>query len=268
MAVITPPSFGDYLRHLRTVGSVATFPTAPEPSRRPKLRRTKVAADAGTSEGYLTKLEQGVADNPSSDLVDRLALALGATDLEHQHLRDLAAPPPAPAHDPDQRTTITPEHREFVDNVHPHLSGYVDEAWNVLYANAEYTRIFRRIEDHGNVLVWFFAERQSRRVMVEWETEARLTVAWLRSHMARRRGNPLFTSILQELARYSDFVQMWERREILMGRHTPYMKVRDLDRGEELTLRAQVFPTPDPQEALQVYLGVRVASSDCADSSR
>lgn len=266
--MITRPSFGDYLRHLRTVGSVATFPAAPELTRRPKLSRTKVAAGADISEGYLTKLEQGVADNPSSELVDRLAVALGATDREHQHLRDLAAPPLAPAHDPDQHTTITPEHREFVDNMHPHLSGYVDEAWNVLYANAEYARIYRQIVEHGNVLVWFFAERQSSKIMVEWETEARLTVAWLRSHMARRRGNPLFTAVLDELARYPDFVQMWERREILMGRHTPYMKVRDLDRGEELTLRAQVFPTPDPQEALQIYLGVRVASPEDAGSKR
>lgn len=265
--MITPPSLDDYLRHLRTVGSDTTFPATPKPTRQPKLSRTEVAAAAGISAGYLTKLEQGVADNPSTDTLDRLALALGATDLEHQHLRDLAAPPPAPAHNPDQRTTITPEHREFVDHLHPHLSGYVDEAWNLRYANTEYTRIFRKIVEHGNVLIWFFAEQQSRRIMVEWKTEARLTVAWLRSHMARRRDDPLFTAVLNELARYPDFVQMWESRQILMGRHTPYMQVRDLDRGKKLTLRAQVFPTPDPQETLQIYLGVRVASSECADSS-
>lgn len=267
--VITPPSFGEYLRHLRVVGPVKAFPAAvPEPARRPALSRTKLAAAAGVSEGYLIKLEQGVSDNPSADLIDRLALALGASDLEHQHLRDLAAPPLMSPHDPVERVTITADHREYVDNLCPNLAGYVDETWNVLYANDEYARIYRNIVECGNVLMWFFGEPQSRRIMIEWETEARLTVAWLRSHMARRRGNAAFTAILEQLARYPDFVRMWQQQEIRAGRHTPYMRVRDLDRGEDLTLMAQVFPTPDPQEALQLYLGVRVPSPDGETVSR
>lgn len=239
---------------------------APAPPARGPLSRTKVAASAGISEGYLTKLEQGHAEHPSPELVDRLAIALGAADVQRQHLHDLATPahigPPEPA-----RPVISAAQREFVDNMHPHLSGYVDEAWNVHYGNAEYCRIYREIDKRGNVLSWFFGERQSRRIMVEWEIEARLTVAWLRSHIARRPGSPLFTAVLKDLSRYPDFVQMWERREILMGRHTPYMRVRDLDRGEELTLRAQVFPTPDPSEALQIYIGVRVPPEEVNDSA-
>jgi transcriptional regulator with XRE-family HTH domain len=239
---------------------MAGFPTGRPSTPRPRLGRTELAAEADTSAGYLAKLEQGHADNPSPELVDRLAKALGASEVERQHLHDLMVyshvpePPPMENRRPQ---VITAVQREIVDNLHPHLSGYVDEAWNVLYAGAEYSRIYRRLDTLGNVLVWFFAERQARRIMVEWETEARLTVAWLRGHMARRPGDPSFAAVLRELARYPDFVEMWNQREILLGRHTPYMRVRDLDRGEEITLLAQVYPTPDPNQPIQMYLGVR-----------
>jgi len=252
--VITPPTFGEYLRHLRTTQGADAFPVRRRTPPGKSLNRTKLAAAADVSAGYLIKLEQGHADNPSSEVVDRLATALGVRDVERQHMHDLAEPAlqdrrPIPA--------ISDAQREFVNHMHPHLSGYVDIAWNVLYANTEYRRIYRNIEVRGNVLLWFFAERQSRSIMVEWEVEARLTVAWLRSNMARRRTSPVFKDVLSKLAQFPDFERMWRSNEILMGRHTPYMRVRDLDNSEEMTLRAEVFPTPNPQEALQIYVGVR-----------
>jgi len=252
----TPPTFGDYLTHLRRVGITEGFPSGEPAVSRPKSSRTTLAADAGIGVGYLIKLEQGKATNPSPEVVDKLARALGTRDVERQHLHDLAAGEP-PTQDHRSRPVVTAVHREYADNLHPQLAGYVDEAWNVLYANAEYARIFREIVSHGNVLVWFFAARQSRQIMVEWETEARLTVAWLRSHMGRRPGNKLFTNVLEELARYPDFVRMWERRELLTERHQPDMLIRDLDRGEQLTLLVQVFHFPDPEQPLQFYLGTR-----------
>ncbi|SEP54511.1 helix-turn-helix domain-containing protein [Amycolatopsis saalfeldensis] len=258
MTVITAPTFADYLRHLRRGGSACEFPAQTPPETRPTISRTQLASDADISTGYLIKLEQGHADSPTPSIVDRLASALGVSELVRQHLHDLATPPQAHHAPPPAR--VSDLQKQYVDNLHPSLAGYVDEAWNVVYANAEYNRIFRQLDKHGNVLVWFFAERQSRKIMVEWEIEARLTVAWLRGHMARRRGNPLFNTVLSELARYTDFVQMWNAREILMGRHKPEMLVRDLDLGEDVTLFAQVFSTPDPSEALQLYLGAKMTT--------
>ena len=45
-----------------------------------------------------------------------------------------------------------------------------------------------------------------------------------------------------------DFVRVWELRELLTERHQPNMLVRDLDRGEQLTLLIRVFHVPDPEE--------------------
>ncbi|GGM45234.1 hypothetical protein GCM10012275_15350 [Longimycelium tulufanense] len=259
MITVRRPTFSDFLRHLRTSGEAQEVLGQP-PKPRPRLSRTQLASTAAISIGYLIKLEQGHAQNPAAEVVERLADALQATPLERAHLRDLAIYPQLPEPTPSP-TRLTPADvdTELVDSHLPHLAGYVDECWNVIYANAEYSRIYRRIDapDIGNVLLWFFQEPQARRIMVEWETEARLTVSWFRAHMARRR-NPLFDETLHTLSRCPEFVTMWNRQEVSMGRHQRHMLVRDLDRGEVLTLRAEVYPTPDPTQALQLYVGLRV----------
>lgn len=234
-----------------------------EARRRGQLSRTKLAAKAGIGVGYVTKLEQGVALNPSLDVVDDLAEALGADSLERQHLHDLAAYHQAlgtqsTTRNADDDHEITDMMRTYVDHLAPNLAAFVDDAWNVLYANAEYSRIYRNIDDPavGNVLTWFFREPESRRIMVDWETEAGLTVAWLRALMVRRPGSLLFEPLLRQLAASPDFARMWKRQEILMGRHTPCMYVHDLDQGTAIMLVAQVYDWPDPTKAIQLYLGV------------
>lgn len=252
---VDPPSLAGYLRHLRRNGH--------EARKHGPLSRTDLAARAGIGVGYVIKLEQGVALNPSLEVVDNLAEALGADGLERQHLHDLAAYHQATALAPkgmDDDHEITDMMRAYVDHLAPHLACFVDDAWNVLHANSEYTRIYRNIDkdDDGNVLTWFFGEPEAQRVMVDWETEARLTVAWLRALMVRQPGSRLFEPLLRRLSASPDFVRMWEMQEILMGRHTPYMYVKDLDSNEAIMLVAQVYDWPDPTKALQFYLGVRL----------
>jgi transcriptional regulator with XRE-family HTH domain len=253
---VSPPSFGSYLRHLRNTSSAGTRP-------RGGMGRTDLAARSGLSVGYVTKLEQGGADNPSSDVVDRLGDALKASDLERQHLHDLVAYhrvlDAGTAQPVDPIPEINELERQYVDRLAPHLAGYVDDAWNILYCNAEYRRIYRHIDapDVGNVLKWFFVVRESRAIMLEWEIEARLTVAWLRALMVRSPGSPMFDRLLGELSRSPDFVRMWTLQEIFMGRHTPYMLIHDLDRDEDVRLVAQVYDWPNPTKAIQMYLGVR-----------
>lgn len=261
---VEPPSLAGYLRHLRKNGH--------EARKRGRLSRTELAAQAGIGVGYVIKLEQGVAVNPSLEVVDNLAGALGADSLERQHLHDLAAYHQAVGvvgKDADDGRQITEMMRAYVDHLAPNLAGFVDDAWNVLYANCEYSRIYRHIDRPGvgNVLTWFFQEPQSRRIMVDWETEARLTVAWLRALMVRRPGSRLFLPLLRRLSTNPDFVRMWEMQEILMGRHTPYMYVHDLDRNKAVMLVAQVYDWPDPTKALQLYLGVRLDEKPDSDRS-
>lgn len=252
---VEQPSFATYLRHLRKHGQAA--------QRRGALSRMDLASRAGTAFSYLTKLEQGAAQHPSSEVVDHLADALEATDLERRHLHDLVTfdrESRLPPIEVDAQADVTDEMRTYVDHIVPNLAGLVDEAWNLLYGNAEYKRIYRHLADPdvANVLVWFFHVPEARAIMVDWETEARLTVAWLRALMVRRPRISLFATLLERLSSSPDFERMWSTQEVLMGRPSPYMYVHDLDHNVGVRLIAQVHSWPDPTKALQMYLGVRL----------
>jgi hypothetical protein len=249
MSSIERPSLGEYLRYLRRASPAA---------RTGRLSREWVAANAKISISYLIRMEQGSAENPSSECLRRLADTFELSPVQVQHLHDLAKHDlVTPDGDMTRPLVITDDMREHVDNLSPHLCGFVNERWDVLYANPEYSRIYRSIVDIGNVLKWFFEVPESRQIMVEWEPEARLTVAWFRALMVRSNDSSEFDELLTDLAANADFREMWNTQEILMGRHSPYMKVRDLDSGQEVFLLAQVYAWPDPTQRVQMYLGVR-----------
>jgi transcriptional regulator with XRE-family HTH domain len=63
------------------------------PRRVSGLRREEVAQLAGVSMDYLTRLEQGRAANPSASVLGSLARALRLSDLERDHLYQLAGQP-------------------------------------------------------------------------------------------------------------------------------------------------------------------------------
>jgi transcriptional regulator with XRE-family HTH domain len=254
MDVLSKPSFGDHLRHLRS-----TSP-AGRASKNGLLSRTQLAASASVSVGYVIKLEQGKGGRPSPDVIDRIAAALGVSAVENRHLHDLADYSPTDvniSHDCPGVTPVTAAMKEVVDTLRPHLAAYVDEKWDILYCNPGYERIYRNSTEAGNVLKWLFFTPESRSVLVEWELEAQLIVAWFRALMVRRPANRRFDRVLDDLARSPEFCRMWERREICMGRHSHHMLVRDLDTGEQVRLLAQVYAWPDPTQEVQMFLGVR-----------
>lgn len=263
IVTVEPPSFAAYLRHLRKHGR--------EAQRNGTVSRAELATRAQTAFSYVTKLEQGSAVHPSPEVIDNLADVLGVDDVERRHLHDLIVYDRESSLLPTETVgpvDVTDQMRIYVDNLVPHLAGIVDDAWNVLYSNSEYARIYRHLADPavGNVLMWFFQVPEARAIMIDWETEARLTVAWLRALMVRRPRSTLFPPLLNQLSTSPDFQRMWASQEVLMGRPSPYMFVHDLDRNDDLRLLAEVYAWPDPTKALQIYLGVRVTTDGDAAS--
>ncbi|MEV6936718.1 helix-turn-helix domain-containing protein, partial [Streptomyces sp. NPDC051132] len=103
------------------------------------LRREELAMLAGISVDYVTRLEQGRATNPSSQVVEALARALRLTEDERAHLFRLAGlVPPGPETVP---TYLTPSVQRLLDRLTGTPVAVFDASWNLLLANAPYAAL-------------------------------------------------------------------------------------------------------------------------------
>jgi transcriptional regulator with XRE-family HTH domain len=183
------------------------------------LRREELAGLAGISVDYLTRLEQGRATSPSSQVVEALARALRLSDAERELLFRLASLA-APGHDVVS-TRITPSVQRLLDRLaHTPVVVY-DAAWNLIVANRPYdalmgeTTSWHGIERNG---VWRnLAGPGSRAVDTPEEhalLESRL-VADLRMTAARYPADRELKRLITQLTSQSPrFVELWESREV------------------------------------------------------
>lgn len=215
------------------------------------LTQSDLARSTGYSNTYVSHIEQGHQKHPSKDVLDQLAKALQLNPTDTRHLYRLAGLSPAL---PRTRTgSITQDDIDYVDMLSPHLAAILDSKWNVLHANTDYYRIYRGLETVGNVLYWFFLVPDSHRIMLEWESEARLTIGWLRHLMVLYPGE--YDEVLSKCSSSEQFRTFWGDQEVFEGRQSSQMLVRDLDHDMDRTLTAQVWPDPTRLN-LQLYLGI------------
>src|SRR5690349_23234686 len=115
---------GDFLRTRRD----STQPSSlglPEHGRRrsPGLRRADLAARAGISVEYLTRIEQGRDRNPSPPVVNAIAGALGLSAAERRHLGYLAkisgGACAGPHHREPPRRQVRPEVLQVLHQLEP-----------------------------------------------------------------------------------------------------------------------------------------------------
>jgi transcriptional regulator with XRE-family HTH domain len=105
---------GDFIRAKRDRTSPEDLGIPVEARRRaPGLRRTELAARAGISVEYLTRIEQGRDRNPSSSVVSAIADALGLGVAERRHLAYLAKI--------SGGACAGPRHRELLRQVRPEV---------------------------------------------------------------------------------------------------------------------------------------------------
>ncbi|MGW4568171.1 helix-turn-helix transcriptional regulator [Streptomyces sp. NPDC004561] len=103
------------------------------------LRREELAQLAGISVDYVTRLEQGRATNPSSQVVESLARALRLSAPERDHLYRLAGlAPPGPRTVP---AFIPPSVQRLLDRLAGTPVAVYDATWTLLVANAPYAAL-------------------------------------------------------------------------------------------------------------------------------
>jgi transcriptional regulator with XRE-family HTH domain len=187
--------------------------------RTPGLRREEVAALAGVSVDYLTRLEQGRGPHPSDAVLAALARALRVTDAERDHLFHLAGgSPPRPGR---IRSTVRPSVVRLMDRVTDLPAILLDAKTDVLAWNPMAAALL------GDMSALSPAQRNiARRAFTgtghrmggdpaERERLNRALVSDLRRSAARYPDDPGLTALVRELRAASpDFARLWDLRAL------------------------------------------------------
>jgi transcriptional regulator with XRE-family HTH domain len=177
--------------------------------RTPGLRREEVAQLAGISTTYYTFLEQGRDVSPSQQILDALARALRFSNAERDHLYALVDSVP----DTRPPEVLVPGVHDLVQRLDPHPAYVSGRHWDVLAANraacALWTDWPTRPPAERNILWWTFADPAARKILVEWEAEARAQLARFRAAAARHPDDPRYGELIDRL--HGTEVDRWWR---------------------------------------------------------
>jgi transcriptional regulator with XRE-family HTH domain len=179
------------------------------------LRREELAALAGISADYLTRLEQGRATAPSAQVVESLARALRLADPERDLLFRLAGHAAPGLGVVSSR--VTPSVQRLLDRLAYTPVVVYDAGWTLVLANAPYdalmgeTTTWRGLERNA---VWRNLAGPAGRVVhtaqEQAEHEARL-VADLRLTASRYPADRALRRLIDELADACPrFAELWD----------------------------------------------------------
>ncbi|MEB3962989.1 helix-turn-helix transcriptional regulator [Streptomyces kunmingensis] len=204
---------GQFLRSRRQAARPAPEQLISSGARQvPGLRREEVAAKAGVSVDYYTRLEQGRKNAPSEEVLSAIALALGMSLVERQHLFDLAR-----ATRPLRRSSPAQSARpglmnlmETIGDIPAVLHGRgtdilaVNEAARAVIAD-----FYAKPSRERNIARWFFLDKESR-IFEDWENVAAHVAGMLRLDFGRHPGDRRLQSLVAELnSQSSDFRRLW-----------------------------------------------------------
>ncbi|MFJ4098819.1 helix-turn-helix transcriptional regulator [Amycolatopsis japonica] len=255
---VTPAEIG-----LRTYGT----------SRRvPGLRREELAQLAGVSAGYYTRLEQGLAETASQQVLDALARALRLDDVETAHLHNLARRSSLPKlSDPGQEEPH-PRVLALLENLGETVPAVVLGrrgdvlAWNraghVLTAEHLGFGSPSDLARRPSVPRMFFLDPLTRDLFDNWAELARVHVAYLRLTAGRHPTDARLAALIGELTMRSDeFATLWATGDVA-DCTVGAMWLRHPTVGA-LGVDYQVWLQPDsPDHRLEIYTPKDPASAD------
>ncbi|MYS82557.1 helix-turn-helix domain-containing protein [Embleya scabrispora] len=185
------------------------------------LRREELAALAGLSIQYYTRLEQGRENNPGGAVLDGLAAALRLNEEERAHLYVLAnhADERVPAGDEPADREVRPGILALLERVRPWPACLLTRTGDVLAANPEAFVLFpglaRWSPERRNMVRYLFLHPAARALFVDWEGAASRGAAQLRTLVAADPRDRGLTALVEELKAGSrEFAARWQRYEI------------------------------------------------------
>ena len=211
---------------------------------------------AGISVDYITRLEQGRAANPSSQVVEALSRALRLSGTEREHLFRLAGL--APPGSQTVPTYLTPSVQRLLDRLTGTPVAVYDASWTLLVANPPYAALM------GDPSAWGGRERNAVwRQFLDTPTRARYTpeakrvleaalVADLRSAAGRYPADQQLRCLIRDLRAGSDrFATLWDTGAV--GHHEAARKTIDHPRVGPLTLDCDVLSVAGSDLRIMVY---------------
>jgi transcriptional regulator with XRE-family HTH domain len=188
----------------------------------PGLRRGEVAALAGVSLEYYTRLERGNLAGVSDAVLEAVARALRLDDAERAHLFDLANAAPGTArrgHGPRGASRVRPQMQATLDAFTggPAVirTGRLDVLATNLLGRAVYSEMFEDPARPPNIARFAFLDERARRFYPDWERAASDIVAILRTEAGRDPGDRDLTALVGELSTRSEaFRTRWAAHDV------------------------------------------------------
>ncbi|WP_431873251.1 helix-turn-helix transcriptional regulator [Amycolatopsis sacchari] len=206
-------------RRARVTPARAGLPDPGGERRVPGLRREEVAALAGVSTDYYTRLERGNIASASDGVLDAIARALLLDDAERAHLFDLARTRARGSRHSAKQ--VRPSVRRILDAMD--VPAMVQNAaQDVVAANALGRAFYAPHFEAGprpNIARFVFLDPRAREFYVDWELTRRTCAAMIRRDLGRDPANADLAALVGELsARSATFAQDWARHNVHVHR--------------------------------------------------
>ncbi|MDG6107793.1 helix-turn-helix transcriptional regulator [Dactylosporangium aurantiacum] len=203
-------SLGEFLRNRRGRVSPAEagLPAGTGRRQTPGLRREELAALAGVSVDYYTRLERGRDTNPGRSVLDALATVLRLDDDERAHLHRLATRGHEQGRD---ATTARPALVRLLAMVRPTPAYVLSQTSDLLAANAEGFALLPGLTVPGNLVTYVFTHPAAGEVFVSWQRMAEDCVA----HLRAVGDSPARAALVADLCAGSEaFARLWAHYDV------------------------------------------------------
>ncbi len=172
---------------------------------------------AGISVDYYVRLEQGRATQPSPEVLDALAGALGLDTAERKHLDTLAGTRRGPV----PRVRVSPLLQRLLDSLTHFPVFATNHRLDVVAFNALGAELVGGLGDPArrdpNNARFLFLDPASHTVHPEWEDRAAEAVGQLRVAAGRYPDDTELAALITELSeRSADFRRIWGTGEVVM----------------------------------------------------
>jgi transcriptional regulator with XRE-family HTH domain len=204
---------GQFLRSRRERVSPADAGLPSTGRRRvPGLRRDEVAALAGVSPSYYSRLEQGRELSPSVRVLDAMARVLRLADEERRELFRLARPTGRRTRSPSRVERVRPHLRQLIESWTRTPAFVIGHAQDLLATNVLADALYRDFAQRDNVLRMLFLDPAAKTFYRSPERAKHRAVADLQQTAASTPEDPRILELVGELSvRSGEFRSLWAR---------------------------------------------------------